>query len=279
MKYLALLKLMRLHYALPLSSGLAVIVYYVVGGHRDALPPYLPWACLSLFCMIAGAYVMNDCCDIASDRINHPQRLLVTGSLSRSSALVASGLFFLGGLPMALPCPPASRLVIILVGIGLIGYNLYSKRVGILKDFWVAILATSLYPLALTLVNTADSMRVRVLWFHPIWFFCTTVAYEMLKDIGDAPGDQAMHPVKSHYSAQPWFHQLYPKIIGLSLFFLLPPWLLGYCGWIYFVAMSGALLCGIIAMRASTRRAIQCLYMAVVLVTLGSLMDLYRLGV
>ncbi len=75
----ALLQLIRLHYSLPLSAGLTVIVMYLTGPSLSTLPADLPWACLALFLVIAGAYSLNDLCDITSDRINHPQRVLVQG--------------------------------------------------------------------------------------------------------------------------------------------------------------------------------------------------------
>lgn len=274
MRGFALLKLIRLHYTLPLTGGLVVIALYAAGSW-GALPTCLPWACLSLFLMLAGTYSLNDLCDIKSDRINHPQRVLIQGQLSTRTALVSSVTFFALSLLCAMLCHAPFLLGMVLLGAGLVAYDLFSKSLGFFKAVLVALLATALYPLALSLTGFSTDTRTRTLWFHPLWFFLTSLAYEMLKDIRDIKGDRLAETNAPSHIQQRWYHRLYPKIIWISTIFLLPPYLLGYCHTIYLFAITGAIASALFATKASTKNAIHALYLAVVLVTLGSLLDLF----
>ena len=76
MKPIGLIKLLRFHYCLPLTAGYGVIVLYLTQGSFFTLPRAWPLAFVSLFCVMAGAYALNDLWDRATDRINHPQRVL-----------------------------------------------------------------------------------------------------------------------------------------------------------------------------------------------------------
>ena len=278
MKIKALVQLMRLYYSLPLSAGLTVIVMYLTGPHLSALPTTLPWACLGLFLVIAGAYSLNDLCDITSDRINHPQRVLVQGRFSARGARTLSMVLFIGGNLCAARCNPAYWIGLILVCAGLVFYDLTSKRLGVFKAVLVATLTTSLYPLAFTLAGLPATPRAHTLWYHAIWFFLTALAYEMYKDIRDTRGDRTVGTRASHDRQQLWYRRLAPWIVLIGTVFLIPPAVLGYCRWIYVAAVVSAIACALVALRSRVRGAITCLYVAVVIATLGSLLDLLVFG-
>jgi 4-hydroxybenzoate polyprenyltransferase len=279
MKVTALIKLIRLYYSLPLSAGLTVIVMYLTGPSLATLPPALPWACLALFLIIAGAYSLNDLCDITSDRINHPQRVLVRGHFSMRAAKILAIVLFLTGNLCAACCNTGYWIGLILVCAGLIVYDLTSKRLGVFKAVLVATLTSSLYPLAFTLGGLPATERARTLWFHMIWFFLTALAYEMYKDILDTKGDRTIATRASHDRQQLWYQRLAPWTVLVSTVFLIPPAVLGYCQWIYLIAVLDAIVCALVALRSSVRGAIIWLYASVVIVTLGSFLDLLVFGI
>ncbi len=279
MKVTALIKLIRLYYSLPLSAGLTVIVMYLTGPSLAALPPALPWACATLFLVIAGAYSLNDLCDITSDRINHPQRVLVQGHFSTHGARLLAIILIIAGNLCAVACNVAYWLGLILVTGGLVFYDLTSKRLGVFKAVLVATLTSSLYPLAFTLGGLPTTERARTLWFHMIWFFLTALAYEMYKDILDTKGDRTVATPASHDRQQIWYRRLAPWTVLIGTIFLIPPGVLGYCQWIYVGATVAAIVCALVALRSNVRSAIICLYASVVIVTLGSLVDLLVFGI
>jgi 4-hydroxybenzoate polyprenyltransferase len=274
-----LLRLIRLHYSLPLMAGFAVIVMYLTDGALHPVAGRLVTACLSLFLVMAGGYSLNDLCDMATDRINHPTRVLVSAELSRSFALWLTLSSFLAGVVLAALCTWAFCLGIGLVIAVLIFYDLYSKTLGIFKDILVAGLATSLYPLAYALVGPGSSARARTLLIHPVWFFLTALSYEMLKDIRDIKGDQATAPAGGmRHSGRPWFRTLrhVPLLAGALLLPL--PYVLGYCRWVYLVFILMAFYCVVRTVLSKTKPALHYIYVEVALVTLGSWLDLLICG-
>jgi geranylgeranylglycerol-phosphate geranylgeranyltransferase len=275
-----LLRLIRLHYSLPLMGGFVVIVMFQNDGDLYPVSGLLIRACLSLFLVMAAGYSLNDLCDMATDRINHPTRVLVKGDISPRYCRYLTVLCFLGSIFLAALCNLSFCLGMLLISAALIFYDLFSKRLGIFKDILVAGLVTGLYPLAYALVGPGSSARAKTLLIHPVWFFLTTVGYEMLKDIRDIKGDQATAPAKGlHHSAQPWFQRMrnVPLLAGALLLVL--PFAWGYCQWVYLVFAVVAIYCAIRASLAKTRAALYYIYLEVALVTLGSLLDLLICGV
>ncbi len=67
---LALLKLMRLYYGLPLAGGFIVILSYLTGGNIDHILEKAVLASLSLVSVISAGYILNDVCDVEIDKIN-----------------------------------------------------------------------------------------------------------------------------------------------------------------------------------------------------------------
>lgn len=280
MTYPSLFKLVRLHYSLPLVGGFVVIVTYLTEGELQPFFPILSKACLSLFLVMAAGYSLNDLCDIATDRINHPHRVLVRADISRIFALCLALCCFLVGILLAAVCNNLFCLGVgVVIGV-LVFYDLCSKGLGIFKDILVAGLVTSLYPLAYALVGPSGSVRAKTLLIHPIWLFLTTLSYEMLKDIRDIKGDQATAPAKGmHHSARPWFKSMrnVPLLAGALLLPL--PYVLGYCRWIYLAFSVMALSCVTRAILSRIEVALRYIYIEVALVTLGSCLDLLICGV
>ncbi|MBE0535095.1 MAG: UbiA family prenyltransferase [Phycisphaerae bacterium] len=272
---IALIRLMRLYYTVPIAAGLPVIIAYVTAGNIRPIGADVLLASFSLGCVIAATYVLNDVCDVTADRINRPRHVLVGACVLRRTAASCSICLFAVGMIFAAACNRHFFLVMAAVCMLAVFYDLFSKRIGLFKVILVALLMTSLYPLALALAAPADSPRLNALYIFPLWLFLSALGYEMLKDIRDADGDAAVSPRSiARHSRKPGFLAA-ARVIALFAGALSTlPALLGCCGGIYL----GTSLVAVGLMIASTfsppARAIPLIYVQVFLVTVGSLVDL-----
>jgi len=276
---LDLLRLMRLYYSIPMAGGFMVIVTYLVGGEIFGIRNLLVLSYFSICSVIAAAYVLNDVCDINTDRINCPGRVLVQGKIKRKTATIFSIILFLTGLILAYFCNIGFLLALAAVVGGVVFYDLYSKRIGIFKDLLVAILTTSLYPLAFFLTEAVPGPRMKSLFISPFWLFTAALGYEMLKDIRDVKGDKDMgnHSI-TMFSSQKWFLILAHVITVLASLITLAPFILGYVKQIYLLSSLMGIFLAVMSIRTSLSRGIRLIYAEIFIVTFGALADLFILG-
>ncbi len=276
---LSLIRLTRPYYTVPLAAGLPVIAAYVAGGRPSAAQGSLLWAMAALWSVLSGGYVLNDYCDIRFDAVNSPHRPLPGKEIAPGIALAASGGLFASGLALAAPCGLPFFLLLTLVAAGLAAYDVYSKRLGLLKPLAVAVLTASLYPLAFALTDAADTPRLRVLAIHPAWLLLTTLGYEMLKDIRDVPGDRTggNHRETERRAGPGYLLAARAILLAASLLTLLP-YALGYCKEVYLLSAIAAIGLVMLAIQKRPVRAIPYVYASVVVITAGSLADLWAYG-
>lgn len=276
---IALTRLMRLYYSLPLSLGMVVIVAYIVGGNLVSVGFSLVVAFLALCCSISAGYVLNDVCDVSIDAINFPNRMMPAGRVSRRAALMWSVSLFVAGLILAIFCGVQFLLVLSMIVVGLILYDIYSKRIGLFKDVLVSVLVTSLYPLAFTLAKPIETSVLKSLYIFPVWLFLSALSYEMLKDIRDIKGDsQANQKSLSSYCHSKRF-EISARIIAVSASVLtVLPFVLGYCKLIYLSCSVIAILLALFSLKYPPAKAIRFIYAEVFLITAGSMVDLMVFG-
>jgi len=275
----AWLKLMRLYYGLPLAGGLIVIVSYLRAGDIEPIRGKVVTAFISLFMIISAGYVLNDVYDREIDKINRPGRQVVGKIISPKTATRGAMMLFAGGLILGFFGGYRFWGVLVPVVILLILYDIYSKRMGIFKDVLVAVLTTSLYPLAFALTSAVSSPRLPVLYIHPIWLFFTTLGYEMLKDVRDAAGDRRVEGCfLPSYSVHKWFEGLAKMLVLSASLITLLPILLGYCKEVYMWAAIGAIILAAFSLLPKPARAIRFIYAEVFLITAGSMVDLMVYG-
>ncbi len=275
----ALIKLMRLYYALPLSCGFVVVVYYLRGANLSPIRHQLLSAWVSLCTTISAAYIFNDVCDMEIDMINAPHRALPQGRIQRKTALAWSMIFFVASLVLAGLC---NKLFLSGMGILillLLFYNIYSKRIGLLKDSLVALLVVSIYPLAFILTEPVQTPRLQSLYIFPIWLFLSTLSYEMLKDIRDIKGDKTANGKSiAEYSVKKGFNISAKLIAVIASLISIIPYALGYCREIYLGASIIAIILAVLSIRKKPSIAIRYIYMEVFLITAGSAVDLLVYG-
>lgn len=275
---LALLKLMRLYYSLPLTAGLIVILSYLTGGNLAPVFDKVIMAFFSLLSIISASYVLNDVCDIEIDKVNCPRRMLAAGRLKREIAFILSMVLFAVGMLLGALCGLPFFLVITAIAGLLVCYDLFSKRMGVFKDVLVAILVTSLYPLAFSLTESVSSPRLNVLYIHPAWLFLSSFGYEMLKDIRDMKGDSQANGKKFNYTKDKKFVVMSRVFIIAGSLVTLLPFMLGYCMQIYLVASVIAIILAIASTFSKPAVAIRYIYAEIFLITAGAMVDLLVFG-
>ena len=275
---LALVRLMRLYYSVPLAMGFIVILSYLTGGNFAAIIDKVVLSFFSLLSVISAGYVFNDVCDIEIDNINCPRRMLVSGRVKRKTAFYWSVVLLISGLALGVFCGLAFFLGIAAIAGLLVCYDLASKRIGVFKDVLVAILLTSLYPLAFMLTDAIATPRLNVLYIHPVWLFLSSLGYEMLKDIRDMKGDSQAYGRGLNYCKDKRFVVMSRVFIVAGSLVTLAPFIFGYCKQFYLVASIGAIILAIISTFKKPAVAIRYVYAEIFLVTFGSMADLLVFG-
>lgn len=201
---------------------LAVLIYsmeYWVAApllHNEVFPTIMPWWVLALLtmsvvCIAAGGYVINDYFDVKIDRINRPDDVIVTRIISRDAAMqlfyILTLIGILAGAAVAWWAHSWNLLFIYIVIPGLLWfYSASYKRMFLVGNLVVAF-ASAIVPLLVAIAN-ADRLRYLygdALAYTPIvgelyvWIggfalfaFLLTWAREMVKDIEDIDGDREM---------------------------------------------------------------------------------------
>jgi len=128
--------------------------------------------------------IINDLADIGTDKINQPDRLLASGKISRTGAILYFLLSLTLGLVIAVFLSPALFLIAVLVSILLILYSLYFKRQPLSGNLIVS-LCTALAFIYGAL--SAGNWRAGLL--PALFSFLFHLGRELLKDLQDVPGD------------------------------------------------------------------------------------------
>lgn len=135
----------------------------------------------------AGGNVVNDILDRESDRVNHPDRPLVTGAISPRVAKGVAGTLLAGAVAVAAPVFVLHLLVGIILAAALaalLSYEFRFKSVG----FGGNLLVGFLTGLVFLYGGAAAGAPVAVLPFAFMAFFAT-LSREVIKDMEDQAGD------------------------------------------------------------------------------------------
>ena len=184
--------------------------------HQQKFPELMPWWVLTLLiisvvCIAAGGYVINDYFDVKIDRINRPDDLVVTRVVSRDVAMrlfqVLTAVGIVAGLAVAWWARSWNLLFIYVVIPGLLWfYSSSYKRMLLVGNLIVAFIS-ALVPLLIAMVN-ADHLRFLYheslaytpivgqlyVWLGGFALFCMllTLSREVVKDMEDIEGDREL---------------------------------------------------------------------------------------
>jgi geranylgeranylglycerol-phosphate geranylgeranyltransferase len=165
------------------SAGCATI--FVLNAATSA-SHYLLTA-IVLACMTWAACAINDYWDLEKDRIDHPERPLPSGVLSRSQVWWAAIILFGSAVAAAIPLG-LYPLLLVMFSTGLLWH--YSRLLlysGILGNFVVAFIITDL-----VLLGGLVAHRPFALLYPAGSLFCYSLIKEIVWDVHDAPGDRSL---------------------------------------------------------------------------------------
>jgi geranylgeranylglycerol-phosphate geranylgeranyltransferase len=129
---------------------------------------------------------LNDYYDVEVDRIAHPKRPIVRGTISRRTALLSAGVMFAVCLALSIWINLPSLAIVALAIIGMVAYELRLKRIGLAGNIMIALLVVALFEFAGAVVGRAD-LVVELALLAAL----ATLGREIVKDIEDMEGDVA----------------------------------------------------------------------------------------
>jgi geranylgeranylglycerol-phosphate geranylgeranyltransferase len=152
-----------------------------------ALWVYVLLAAVSTSCVTAGGNVINDLLDRESDRVNHPDRPLVTGAIAPASARGLAVVLLVGAAVTALPVVLERPLVGVLLAIALaalLSYEFRFKSAGFGGNLLVAFLTALVF-----LYGGAAAGAPQAVVLLASMAFFATLSREVIKDMEDLAGD------------------------------------------------------------------------------------------
>ena len=179
---------------------------------REEMPWYILLLLILATTMIAaGGYVINDYFDVKIDRINRPDELIVTRSISKPTAMrlswILSGIGIVCGIVVAVLLRSFTLGIIFVIVPGLLWfYSSSYKRLFMIGNLTIALLA-ALAPMVVAIANVAIlNQKYEVimpyttlgndiyLWLggFAVFAFLLTWIREIVKDLQDQMGDREL---------------------------------------------------------------------------------------
>ena len=178
----------------------------------EQLPGYLLWLLMAGTMLVAaGGYVVNDYFDIKIDRINRPDEVIITRSISKETAVRLSWILnllgFICGITAAIALRSISVGIVFMMVPGLLWfYSASYKRLFMIGNLIISFLA-SLTPLLVAMANIAmlqhryETILPYTTLTHDLYMwlggfalfaFLLTWTREIIKDIQDQMGDREL---------------------------------------------------------------------------------------
>ncbi len=180
--------------------------------------------------------IFNDICDLDSDRINHSDRALPSGRLTKGQSTVTAAYFLIISLVLMIWLSAPGRIIVIAALILLVWYNLKLKHISYWGNLTVSLLG------ALTCIQGGAVAGMGGIMILPgpiipaVFAFLMHFGREIIKDIEDVVGDSdngsRTAPIKAG-SGPPLIgaYLLFILMIGLSI----TVYLLGWFNIVYLV--------------------------------------------
>lgn len=193
---------------------------------------------LSTVMIAAAGNIINDYFDVKADRINKPEKLIITKHIKRRWAIIShwslNGVAFLIGIYLSVKYDSASFALIHLISINLLWfYSMILKRKVLIGNLAIAFL-TSLIPILALIFYTKSRSDISIfssefvlIHILSVFAFLQNFAREIIKDIQDMEGDKLIY-VRS-----------LPMVIGIAktrviitMILLILPFALLFSGWV-----------------------------------------------
>jgi geranylgeranylglycerol-phosphate geranylgeranyltransferase len=177
--------------------------------------------------------IINDIFDMETDRISHPDRPLVRGTISRTNALIYAIVLAVFALGAAFIISPLSGIAALLPLLILAIYAIAFKGTPLAGNVIVSLLVA--YAL---LYGGLSAPCISHLVIPALLAMLLNFSREIIKDIQDVKGDQAAGITTSATLPSPFLKKLLFICSGMYLPLLFLPRLLGHFGAVYAVIVS-----------------------------------------
>ena len=170
-----------------LSSGVAILFSSFISDYQGPLEQILMPILVVVFFTI-GANVLNDYFDYDTDKINRPDRSIITGDITREQALYFSLISFIIGIYFALRLSSDSQIISLGISLPLLFlYNAKIKNYPLIGNIIVSII------IGLSFIYAGVVFEnVKPLIVPSLLAFGLTLIREVVKDIADFKGDEAI---------------------------------------------------------------------------------------
>jgi 4-hydroxybenzoate polyprenyltransferase len=168
---------------------------------------------ISILCITASGYIINDVFDVAADKINKPTKVFIGNTISKKNALLLYAVLSILGLILGMYASYSKgNILYSLFFIGTIGllywYSKSLKRIAVLGNIVIAFLVTLtifiVYIFDVENTKTASNLleaianffasisATIVVFIYGFFAFFMTLIREIIKDIEDMKGDYAL---------------------------------------------------------------------------------------
>ena len=185
-KILAHIKIMR-----PLNliiGAFSVIITASILKEMDQVSVWFTALCVVVF-YNAAANTLNDYFDLEIDKINRPNRPLVTGDVKAQTALVLSIILFAIGTVLAFTLPLTATFIAVAIALPLMMfYSIWFKGMPLVGNLIIALILGLTFLFAGAALNNIEIMIIPA-----VLAFGLTVVRELVKDISDVEGDRKVN--------------------------------------------------------------------------------------
>lgn len=174
----------------PINGIMGLIATWIsalIGVGTGVLNHIVPvlFASLAVFLVTSGGNIINDLVDVESDRVNHPKRPLVIGSISKSQAKTAALILFaLAAVLSPIFISLTAFAVVILAEVLLVAYETTLKKRGFVGNVSISILVGLIFIFGGIAVNSTYKMLILFAMAA-----LANLSREVIKDMEDMEGD------------------------------------------------------------------------------------------
>jgi geranylgeranylglycerol-phosphate geranylgeranyltransferase len=173
----------------PINGFMGFFSIYIVGFiavniHIAKFILPLSLGAISVFLVTAGGNIINDISDLETDKLNHPDRPLPSGTITKKSAYYLAIAFFISAFLISLFVSLLISIIVILAELLLVSYEFKTKKIGLPGNITISLLIGMIFLYGGFITDMLSKM---VLLFFLAFF--SNMSREIMKDIEDVKGD------------------------------------------------------------------------------------------
>ncbi|MFQ6609726.1 MAG: geranylgeranylglycerol-phosphate geranylgeranyltransferase [Fidelibacterota bacterium] len=184
---------------------------------------------------MAGGNIANDIFDLRTDKINRPNRPLVSGSISIKLSVSLAIILFVTGVFFTLFLNTSARtMALAMILPMLLLYTPVFKRLPLIGNVMVSVLLAMVF--IFSEIALTDEMNK--MWFPAGLAFGLTLIRELVKDMEDISGDEkaGMKTFPIRFGMEASFYLLISITVILCVYALIPYFTLRF-GFVYFLLL------------------------------------------